>query len=234
MGDNEEVKIQTTESGEGAIPMKSDRPDWLPEKFESAEELAKSYGELEKKLGDTKTEDTPADEAKKEAEEATGVTLDKFYDEYAEKGELAEDSYAELAKQGLNKELVDSYIEGQKAVADKQSAEMHSAVGGKESYDKMVEWASSSLNETEVKAFNAVMDKGNPDEMKLAINGMASRWKSAVGEPKLVKGEAPKMASDMFTSTYEVAKAINDKRYSHDTAYRKSVEEKLKRSEILG
>jgi len=38
----------------------------------------------------------------------------------------------------------------------------------------------------------------------------------------------------MFKSTYEVAQAINDKRYSHDTAYRKSVEEKLKRSDILG
>ena len=43
MGDNQEVKIQTTEDGEGNAPMKSDRPEWLPEKFESGEELAKSY-----------------------------------------------------------------------------------------------------------------------------------------------------------------------------------------------
>ena len=28
----------------------SDRPDWLPEKFTSPEDLAKSYAELEKKL----------------------------------------------------------------------------------------------------------------------------------------------------------------------------------------
>jgi hypothetical protein len=28
----------------------SDRPDWLPEKFSSPEDLAKSYAELEKKL----------------------------------------------------------------------------------------------------------------------------------------------------------------------------------------
>jgi len=233
MGTNEEVKIQTTETGEGGIPMKSDKPEWLPEKFESAEELAKSYNELEKKLGETKTEETPAEEAKEQAEQATGVALDKFYDEYAEKGELAEDSYTELAKQGLSKELVDSYIEGQKAVSDRQTNELHSTVGGKANYDKMVEWASSTLSETEVKAFNTVMDKGNPDEMKLAINGINSRWKSTF-EPKLVKGEAPKVVGDMFKSTYEVAQAINDKRYSHDTAYRKSVEEKLKRSDILG
>ena len=81
MGDNEEIKIQTTEDGEGAIPMKSDRPEWLPEKFESAEELAKSYGELEKILGDNNTEAETPQEAKEQAEKATGVSLDKYYSE---------------------------------------------------------------------------------------------------------------------------------------------------------
>ncbi len=28
-----------------------ERPEWLPEKFESAEALAKAYGELESKMG---------------------------------------------------------------------------------------------------------------------------------------------------------------------------------------
>ena len=230
---SEEVKVQTTEDGEGAIPMKSDRPEWLPEKFESAEELAKSYGELEKKLGDNNAEAETPQEAKEQAEKATGVSLDKYYSEFADKKELSEESYAELSKQGLNKELVDSYIAGQNALAERQSNEMHSTVGGKENYDKMIDWATGSLSETEIGAFNAIMEKGNPDEMKLAINGMNSRFRSTA-EPRLVKGEAPKFASDMFKSTYEVAEAINDKRYSHDTAYRKSVEEKLKRSDILG
>ena len=47
---NEEVRVQTTEEGEGNTGIKSDRPDWLPEKFESGEALAKSYAELEKKM----------------------------------------------------------------------------------------------------------------------------------------------------------------------------------------
>ena len=124
MGDNEEVRIQTTEAGEGAIPMKSDRPEWLPEKFESAEELAKSYGELEKKLGDNNAEAETPQEAKEQAEKATGVSLDKYYSEFADKKELSEESYTELDKQGLNKELVDSYIEGQNALAERQSAQV--------------------------------------------------------------------------------------------------------------
>ena len=47
-GENQEIKIQTTESGEGNSAVKTDRPEWLPEKFETAEELAKSYNALEK------------------------------------------------------------------------------------------------------------------------------------------------------------------------------------------
>ena len=79
------------------------------------------------------------------------------------------------------------------------------------------------------------MEAGKEDEMKLAISGMNSRFRSAnPQEPKLVRGEAPKVAMDSFKSTYEVAQAINDPRYTHDTNYRKSVEEKLKRSDILG
>lgn len=34
-----------------ADPPAGDRPEWLPEKFKTAEDLAKSYGELESKLG---------------------------------------------------------------------------------------------------------------------------------------------------------------------------------------
>ena len=36
-------QAQTTETS-------SERPEWLPEKFGNAEELAKAYGELEKKF----------------------------------------------------------------------------------------------------------------------------------------------------------------------------------------
>jgi len=231
-----EVKMQTSEVGEGANSLNQEKPEWLPEKFESAEQLAKAYGELEKKMGGNETQEAPEQPVTQEqAEEATGVQLDKFYDEFADKGELTNQSYEELAKQGLNKDLVDSFIEGQNAIAEQQTANMHATVGGKENYDGMINWASEHLSETESKAFNAIMDKGNKDEMSLAINGMNSRYKSAVGanEPRTIRGTAPKVSADVFKSTYEVAEAINNPKYSKDTFYRKQVEDKLKRSDIL-
>ncbi len=232
---SEEVRVQTTEEGEGNNNLNAERPEWLPEKFESGEALAKSYAELEKKMSsEQSTEATPQD-TKEQAEQATGLSLDKYYQEYADSNELSADSYAELEKSGLSKDLVDSYIQGQSALAEKQSTEMFSEVGGKENYDKMVNWATDNLTETEINAFNKIMESGNQDEMKLAITGMNSRFQATnPSEPKLVRGDAPKVASDSFKSTYEVAQAINDPRYTHDTAYRKSVEEKLKRSDILG
>jgi hypothetical protein len=232
---NEEVRVQTTEEGEGNNTLNSERPEWLPEKFESGEALAKSYAELEKKMSSEQSTEATPQETKEQAEQATGLSLDKYYQEYADSNELSADSYAELEKSGLSKDLVDSYIQGQTALAEKQSTEMFSEVGGKENYDNMINWASDNLSDTEINAFNKIMESGNQDEMKLAITGMNSRFKASnPSEPKLVKGEAPKVASDSFKSTYEVAQAINDPRYTHDTAYRKSVEEKLRRSDILG
>ena len=120
--EDQEIKMQTSEVGEGANNLNQDKPDWLPEKFESAEELAKAYGELEKKMGgNNETQETPEQPVTQEqAEEATGIQLDKFYDEFADKGELTNQSYEELAKQGLNKDLVDSFIQGQNALAEQQ------------------------------------------------------------------------------------------------------------------
>ena len=38
-----------------------DRPEWLPEKFKSAEDMAKSYTELEKKFSSGNKEEAPAE-----------------------------------------------------------------------------------------------------------------------------------------------------------------------------
>ena len=52
----DEVKITEDIAGQPAqeTTQQTDRPEWLPEKFKSAEELAKSYNELEKSYSETK------------------------------------------------------------------------------------------------------------------------------------------------------------------------------------
>ena len=91
------------------------KPEGLPEKFNSVEDLAKSYAELEAKLG-TNTEqpvkeETPVQETQKgeldiaeNVVENAGLDMNSLADEYAENGKLNDESYQALEKSGIPKE----------------------------------------------------------------------------------------------------------------------------------
>ena len=64
----EPEKETNTESEE--LPQEqSDRPEWLPEKFKSPEDMSKAYSELEKKLGQSPEEGTEEPEQVEEKAE---------------------------------------------------------------------------------------------------------------------------------------------------------------------
>ena len=225
----DELNIQADVSGKSEdVPVEqkqdvqSDRPEWLPEKFKSAEELAKSYTELEKSFS--------------EKSQATANDLNPFFDEYSEKGELTQDSYNKLNGMGLSKDVVDNYISGMKAQTDLQVTRIQNEVGGETNYNNMIKWAQNNLSEAEVNAFNKTIESGNNEEAILAVKGVNARYKATqtpqTNEPSLIKGQAA-APREVFRSTAEVVKAINDPRYAEDGAYRKDVENKIKRSEII-
>lgn len=229
----EQSQAQDKQQNQAEQTSNEDRPDWLPEKFANAEELAKAYGELEKKQSTPEKEQSLEDN-KAEVEQATGLTLDNYYDEFAEKGELSQDSYDNLAKSGLSKELVDSYIEGQKAISDNQTKDIHNIVGGEQNYDAVVKWATDNLSDAEINAYNNALDT-DVNSAKLSLQGIYAKYQSqnSNNEPNLTQGQTVSGRTDVFNSTAEIVNAINDKRYEVDTAYRKNVEEKLKRSNVL-
>ena len=209
----------------------TERPSWLPEKFESAEEMAKSYAELEK-VYSAKKEEAPVEQ--KEAEEATGISLDPYYKEYADTGVLSDKSYTDLQGKGLSKELIDNYISGQKALADNQLSQIYNVAGNQQSYDEMVKWAGENLPQTEVHTFNNTITNGSMEEAIMAASGLKARYDNAVGvAPNLVKGGIS-TTTNAYQSTAEIISAINDPRYQVDTAYRKGVEDKIKRSNAIG
>ena len=103
-------------------PDAEQRPDWLPEKFKSAEQMAEAYANLESKLGsneqaqetpeETTTETTEQAEASdvQQAVENAGVDFNALQSEYNEQGGLTEDSYAKLEEAGFSQDLVNSWI----------------------------------------------------------------------------------------------------------------------------
>ena len=54
------------------------RPDWLPEKFKSAEDLAKAYSELEKKQS-APTEEAPTEQVAEGNEQTDGILIFKYF-----------------------------------------------------------------------------------------------------------------------------------------------------------
>lgn len=226
------------------------KPEGLPEKFNSVEELVKSYSELEKKLGEqsqpTKESVDPVSktEVKEEqpksdldiatkAVDSAGLNMDSLAEEYAKEGKLADKSYQSLEKAGIPKEYVDRFIAGQQAIADQQSASVKNMVGGAESYDAMSEWASNNLSETEKQAYNTAVNSKDLEAVKLAVVGLKARYAQATGsEPKLVEGKASPSGEQGFESWAQVTQAMSDPRYSKDPAYQAEVKNKLANSKI--
>ena len=210
----------------------TERPSWLPEKFENAEAMAKSYNELEKQYSQVKNQ-TPQEQIQ-EANQATGVTLDNYFEEYQNNQSLSEKSYSELEAQGLSRDLVDNYIEGQTALADTQMNQIYNITGNKDNYEEMISWASENLSDSEVTAYNKLVETGTMEEAIMAATGLKARYDNTVGiTPNLLKGGVSE-TTNAFQSTAEIIAAINDPRYAVDTAYRQQVEDKIKRSNALG
>ena len=212
----------------------NDRPEWLPEKFTNAEELAKAYGELEKKF--SKPADTPVEtkdlKIDNTEEAKSNPTLEPFYNEYTDKGSLTDESYNKLNEMGIPKDVVDAYISGQEALSAKHNEAMVATEGGQEQYNNMVQWAAQNLSKGEIEAFNNAVDGASLDQAQLAIAGVNAKFQSNTREPNLFSGQ--KSESNVgYESVAQMLADINNPKYKEDPAFRKSVEAKVSKSNIM-
>jgi hypothetical protein len=229
---NDETRVEVSEVDNTNKSTDDVRPDWLPEKFKSAEDMAKAYSELEKKQSTETTDEPNMQQMRADAEASQG--MDKFYSEYQEQGSLSEKSYEELNKMGLDKNLVDGYIAGQEAIANTEVQAVHNLVGGTDNYNKVIEYAKGNLNEAEQNAFNETLETGSIEQVKFAVQGIASRAGVNAEQPQsMINGDSIETNSDIFESSAQVIDAMNDPRYAKDPAFRKLVEEKIARSTAI-
>ena len=216
--------VETTDPVEQTTEGEQERPEWLPEKFKTAEDMANAYSELEKKLGNTEEESS---ESVAEPTEANSVVTEASK-EFYEKGELTDETYESLSKLGLSKELVDSFAAGQAALQENQSNVIKGEADG--NYDAMTDWAGNALNDEEMTAFNEAVSTGTVEQAKFAVKGLYARYQAEVGgsTPKLLKGETSGSGSMPFQSMQEVTRAMQDPRYKEgDKAYHQMVDRRL-------
>lgn len=221
-------------AGEEATP---ERPEWLPEKFKSVEDMAKAYSDLEKKLGTGEKPEAAAatEEAAKEATEAAGLDMDALSAEYSEKGELTAESLSKLEKVGITKDMVEAYIAGQEAQANVVRQQLLEPVGGEEAYGEMIQWASNNLPEKDIDAYNAILEGGDMNAIKMAVENLKSKYTSNVGsEPsRQLSGKGTNGSASAYESVADLMKDMGNREYETNPAFRKKVEAKLARSNIL-
>ncbi|MCL8298404.1 capsid assembly protein [Pseudomonas mosselii] len=215
-----------------------ERPEGLPEGFDSWDQLAKAYADLKAPAPETPAataEPEPStatpDEASK-ALESKGLDLDEFSQEFDRTGALSPESYDRLAKAGYPRGVVDQYVAGQQALADQHISAIKGEAGGADEYASLVTWAKANLAPAQIEAFNTAVN-GSLEQAKLAVNGLNAQYRSAIGsEPNLIGG-GKAAAADIFESTSQVTEAMSDKRYRSDPAYRARVQAKLLRSNVF-
>ena len=211
-----------------------ERPDWLPEKFESPEALAFAYKQLEQefsKKGDV--EKTPEDIAGIDP-----TTFEALSDEFDETGDVSEASRDRLAATGIPRQFIDDYIEGQKIVAENAVQDMYNTVGGQEAYENMLGWASQNLSDTEIDVFNDLV-AGTQEEASMAVSGLYARFVQSGDTPPtkqpLVQGDTnPTLPNGTtFQSRAQVVEAMSDPRYKKDPAYRQEVYRRLQNTQAM-
>ena len=242
-----EIEPETTnvdETVEASEEQQTERPEWLPEKVKSAEDMANAYSELEKKLGQPaseeqqeeepqQTEETENENDKPEAGNYNEAVVEASQEFFENDGQLSEETYQKLEKVGLPRDLVDSYAAGQQALLQNEEAQIKSVAGG--DYDQMAEWANEHLPSEEVDAFDEAVTSGSVQQAKLAVQGLYARYQNATGSrPKtLVQGSVSGTSTMPFKSMQELARAQSDPRYrSGDKAYHQEIDRRLAVSNI--
>ena len=214
--------VEETEPPNVEIP--TDRPEWLPEKFENPEAMATAYKELESKLGDER------------GVAPTAESLQEYSTKFFENGELSEKDYAGLEGMGLSKDIVDTFIKGQQALVDNSVQQIFNEVGGETTYANMIEWARENISPEEVASYNSMVDSGDQNQSLMAVRGMFARYAQANNTgstPSLVQGETSGSGTSAFQSVAQLTEAMSDPRYADDPAYRKSVQDRLSVSNIF-
>ena len=217
-------------------------------KFESYEELEKAYEELQSNF--TKSRQTDVDESEARSADSTdaqnseeiaheavqeaGLDFDSLSSEYWENDGLTEQSYGDLEKAGIPRQMVDSFIEGQQSLLASTTNEVYSSVGGQENYNSMLDWASDNLSDGQIDAYNKAVNSGDMEETKFAVQGLNSMYEAQQGaEPARNLAGQSRPSVDAYSSLAQMKADMADPRYSSDPAFRDQVAGKLSRSNIM-
>jgi len=218
---------------EGQEQVSEERPEWLPEKFSSPEDMAQAYAELEQRMGSQQQEYD--EDNTREDLESVGVDYDALSQEFWANGDLTPESYDLLEQAGIPRHIVDSYIDSQLGAVEQQRSSIMNEVGGPEGYQELTQWAADNLDDSEIDYFNSVVDTNDFQAIQMQIRAIAARRDAAEGmEPtRNLSGSLQGGGGTAYESVTQLMADMQNPAYENDPAFRAQVESKLARSNIL-
>jgi hypothetical protein len=223
-----------------------ERPDWLPEEFDSVDAFLQSYNEL--KQGQSADEDDAEgddsadgneeqDDEQEDSsqEESDGIDFDSLTEEYVETGTLSEETIDKLVEQGIPREVVQIHLDGLNAQAELTRYRAAERFGGEEQLQAVLQWAGQSLSEAEIDRINGLVAAGDFEGYLLAMEGVKARYEANFGSiaPQSIQGTTTPVA-DLYESAEEMKADMRDPRYAKDEAFRSRVAAKLARTRRAG
>lgn len=184
----------------------------------------------------TPTEEIPIEdnEAIKTELVSKGLDFDKLAQEYENDGQLSNESLQALEKAGYPKPIVDAYIAGLEAKAEKFTNSVKALAGGDKGWEELATFIKAQ-GEATTKAFNDVLNSGNIGAIKLAVEGLQAQKVAKYGTSnKTLLGSNGNMPSNTgYETQEEVVKAMSDKRYGKDANYTRTVQMKLSKTNCI-
>jgi len=160
---------------------------------------------------------------------------ERIESEYEADGHLSDDSYEKLAKAGFSKGFVNSFIQGQEALAQSFVVKITEYAGGKENFERVISHLKANSPGTVDVLYEAI-ERQDLNAIRSVINlGMASQSKKFGKHPErtITRRNAAPASRDAapqskgFESQNEMVRAMSDKRYGRDMKYTAEVEAKV-------
>lgn len=217
-----EIKTSETQTFQTKTDQQNDetKVDEVPK-----EDATSDVDTKEKEFEATIQNQLKADEDAKKDLEAKGVDFNAIANEYETNGALGAETLAQLEKAGYPKSVVDAYIAGMEATAEKFESTVFGYAGGQEQFQQLAQFV-KSMGQSYVDAFNTTIQTGNLTQIQIAINGFKAQMTSKFGSANrsiIGCGLGP-VGVQGFDSKASMVSAMSDPRYGRDPGYTREVQ----------
>lgn len=184
------------------------------------------------KVPDFKIPEVPKDQVP-QATALTPEDFNKFSREFQEKGALSDQTYEALAKAGIQREIADSYIEGQMARMERDRAAIAKEVGGPKVVEDTLAWAAQNLPAERIAEINESLANSKPAIQAAILRGLAQEA-GVQKAPALAASTGAQTTDAAYTSESQFYADIRSPKYKTDPEFKARVDRRLKHSMTIG